>query len=170
MGLAGLFRYGMRFQVFVIFLFSLTSCSRDSSSQYWHYDITLPPSFIAAGTDIADQRIWESKNGLVTVTSFTFTKPRSEFENLEEFSFWLTGGPDFTTPQFFRASNGLDIAVDTIPKWTQVAISPPDNTEHWQIVLFGISGGDSADPSVRALREVAIGAILGGQFMQHSLD
>ena len=70
-------------------------------------------------------------------------------------------------PNFFRASNGLDIAVETIPNLTVVGIANPENTDYWEVFFYGIDGAETSDDAERKIREKAIAAVLNGRFVPH---
>jgi len=142
---------------------ALSGCKKAKKS-FWNYKFELPADFIAQGNDVDGQWFWKSQDGTVEIGHLRYSAERTAFPTLDDFAV-LVEEPGFRPrPNFRRAPNGLDVAVDlTAQGWTQIAVSNPENTEDWEIFLFGISPGDPAVRETRLLRETAIIAILSGR-------
>ncbi|MDF1659519.1 MAG: hypothetical protein P1U58_18020 [Verrucomicrobiales bacterium] len=146
----------------VLLVVALSGCS-EPKERFWGYEFELPSEFIPVSTDVGGEWHWRTEGETLEVGHVRFSKERSKFSNLEEFADWIGNDSGIERPSFRRTPNGLDVAVDAVETWTQIAIAFPENTDYWEILLFGISPAEPDDREARLLRERAIGAILSGR-------
>ncbi len=151
----------------VIVLINCAGCEDSLTDSGWRYTVEFPPEFVPSGTDVAHEVSWTAGDGTVEVHMRRLIEERSRFTSLDDFADQIESGPEFTRPNFTRAPNGLQIAVDSIPNWTQIAVSDPEHTKYWEIILFGINAASEEGESIRLLRERAMGAILSGRSIRN---
>lgn len=158
----------MRFRIALITsVVTLLGCSK-TEKRFWDFEVVIPSEFILSETDVGNEWRWRTQDNSLEIGHLRFSAERSAYATLDDFAV-LAEEPGFRPkPTFRRAPNGLDIAVDlTVQGWTQIAVSNPENTEYWEVFLYGISPGDPSVRGSRLLRETALGAILSGRPTQN---